>query len=111
VSEAELDRLRDDFRKARATIRIDEEIFDLGAHDAFMAGQADSIAAFKARQVVAFEQDVARWKEEDVQPAAEAMDALAEVEIDGQKVAADIHRSVWKVPVEEDQSVEAAMPW
>jgi urea carboxylase len=49
---------------------------------------------------------VARWKEEDVQPA-EAMDALAEVEIDGQKVAADIYGSVWKVLVEEDQSVEA----
>jgi acetyl/propionyl-CoA carboxylase alpha subunit len=107
VSEAELDRLHDDFREAHATIRIDEEIFDLGAHDAFMAGQADSIAAFKARQVVTFEQEVARWKEEDVQPAAEAMDALAEVEIDGQKVAADIHGSVWKVLIEEGQSVEA----
>jgi urea carboxylase len=107
VSEVELDRLRDDFREGRATIRIDEEIFDLGAHEAFLAREADSIAAFKARQAIAFEQEVARWKEEDVQPAAEAMDAPEEVEMDGQKVAADIHGSVWKVLVEEGQSVEA----
>jgi urea carboxylase len=107
VTEAELDRLREDFREGRATIRIEEEVFDLGAHEAFLAANAESIAAFKARQAIAFEREVARWKEEDVQPAAEAMDAPEEEETDGQKVAADIHGSVWKVLVEEGQVVAA----
>ncbi|WP_458094000.1 urea carboxylase [Roseomonas sp. WA12] len=107
VTEAELDRLREDFREGRATIRIEEEVFDLGAHEAFLAANADSIAAFKARQAVAFEREVALWKEEDVQPAAEAVDGPEVEETDGQKVAADIHGSVWKVLVEEGQVVAA----
>ncbi|MBI0535811.1 urea carboxylase [Roseomonas sp. KE2513] len=107
VSEAELDRLRDDFREGRATIRIEEEVFDLGAHEAFLVEQAESIAAFKARQAVAFEREVARWREEDTQPAAEAVEASPEEEMDGRKVAADIHGSVWKVLVEEGQIVSA----
>ena len=107
VSEAELDRLRDDFREGRATIRIEEEVFDLGAHEAFLAEQGESIAAFKARQAVAFEREVARWREEDTQPAAEAVEAPPEAEMDGRKVAADIHGSVWKVLVEEGQIVAA----
>ena len=107
VSEAELDVLRDDFRAGRATIRIEEEVFDLGAHEAFLAAEAGSIAAFKARQAIAFEGEVARWQEEDTRPAAEAVEAPPEEEVDGRKVAADIHGSVWRVLVEEGQVVAA----
>jgi len=109
VSEAELDRLRDDFRAGRATIRIEEEIFDLGAHEAFLAANAESIADFRARQAVAFEEEVARWKEEDVRPVAEEPPPPEE-ETAGRKVAADIHGSVWKVLVEEGQTVAAGDP-
>jgi hypothetical protein len=45
ADEAELTRLRDDFRDGRATIRIEEEVFDLAAYHAFLDREADSIAA------------------------------------------------------------------
>jgi urea carboxylase len=108
VTEAELDGLREDFREGRATIRIEEEVFDLGAHEAFLEREANSIAGFKARQGAAFETEVARWREEDVQPAAEITEAApGDHPASGQPVAADIHGSVWKVLVAEGQAVQA----
>ncbi len=108
VDESELTQLRDDFREGRATIGIEEELFDLAQHEAFLRDEADSIAAFRERQHRAFREEVTRWKIEDVSASVpEEEPALAEVEINGHAVTADIHGSVWKVLVEEGQFVEA----
>lgn len=106
VEEHELDRLREDFRDGRATIRIEEEIFDLGEYHQFLEREADSIAAFRARQQLAFTEEVARWETDEAE--AEINDeAPAETEIiDGHLVTSDIHGSVWKILVEIDAQVE-----
>ena len=111
VTEAELDRLREDFREGRAAVSIEEEVFDFAAHRRFLAEEADSIAAFQTRQRAAFDAEVALWKTEEApaEPAApppepEAAAALREGE---RLVSADMCGNVWKIPVQVGQSVSA----
>jgi len=109
VSEAELDTLRENFREGRATVRIEEEMFDFAAHQRFLAAQADSIAVFQARQKTAFDAEVALWKTEDV--AAAPVEAEPEPETalrEGERlVSADMCGNIWKIPVQVGQSVSA----
>ncbi|OZI45750.1 urea carboxylase [Bordetella genomosp. 5] len=109
VSEAELDTLRADFREGRATVRIEEELFDFAAHRAFLAREADSIAAFQARQKTAFDAEVVLWKEDDtpMAPALAADEQDAPLGEGERLVAADMCGSVWKIPVQVGQTVEA----
>ncbi|QKH37074.1 urea carboxylase [Achromobacter pestifer] len=111
VTEAELDLLREDFREGRATVRIEEEVFDFAAHQRFLAQEADSIAAFQTRQKSAFDAEVALWKSEDAAvdqdaaaPEPEAGPALKEGE---SLVSADMCGNIWKIPVQVGQSVSA----
>ena len=111
VTEAELDVLREDFREGRATVRIEEEMFDFAAHQHFLAQEADSIAAFQTRQKSAFDAEVALWKSEDAAveqdtaaPEPEAEAALKEGE---SLVSADMCGNIWKIPVQVGQSVSA----
>ncbi|MGS1009659.1 urea carboxylase [Achromobacter anxifer] len=111
VTEAELDVLREDFREGRATVRIEEEVFDFAAHQRFLAQEADSIAAFQTRQKSAFDAEVALWKSEDAAveqdaaaPEPEAEAALKEGE---SLVSADMCGNIWKIPVQVGQSVSA----
>ncbi len=109
VSEAELDVLRADFREGRASLRIEEEVFDFAAHRRFLDEEAASIAAFQARQKTAFDAEVALWKHEDTavrEPLPDTDEAAALAE-DETLVAADMCGSVWKVPVAVGQSVAA----
>ncbi|WP_313124650.1 5-oxoprolinase/urea amidolyase family protein [Pseudescherichia sp.] len=111
VSEEELDRLRDDFREGRATIRIEETEFDYAEHLRFLAQNATDIAQFRERQAAAFSEEVARWQldeqpqpEEIVLPVADAVDdgALA--------VNADMNGNIWKVLVQAGDEVIAGQP-
>jgi urea carboxylase len=113
VSEAELSILREDFREGRATIRIEEEVFDLGAHEAFLTEHAGDIAAFRARQKIAFDEEVTRWQAD----SEVVVEAMVEEEIltivaaeGGQLVAADISGNVWKLLVEPGHEVVAGQP-
>jgi urea carboxylase len=110
VSEAELDVLRDDFREGLAQVRIEEEIFDFAAYEAFLRENADSIADFKARQKTAFDTEVLLWKAEDSAvveaPAPEIEEEIA-LAPDERLVAADMRGNIWKIPVEVGQRVEA----
>ncbi len=111
VEEDELIRLREDFRQGHASIRIEEEVFDLGAYHAFLEREAESIATFKTRQQAAFRDEVSRWQTDG--PAASAIEpdvVVEEEDIDGHLVSSDIHGNVWKILVEEGQSIEAGTP-
>ncbi|TDR89292.1 urea carboxylase [Enterovirga rhinocerotis] len=111
VDEAELTRLREEFREGRASIRIEEEIFDLGAYEAFLDAEKESIDAFKARQQEAFREEVALWQADEAVAVTLEEEILAvEDDLDGHLVASDIHGSVWKVLVQEGETVEAGMP-
>ncbi|TVR09204.1 MAG: urea carboxylase [Salinarimonadaceae bacterium] len=105
VTEPELDGLRDEFREGRATVRIEEEVFDLGAYHAFLEAEGDSIAAFKANQQRAFSAEVARWNEEQSVAALDEEAPLDQADVAGDLVLAELHGSVWKVLVEEGQMV------
>ncbi len=111
VSEAELDVLREDFREGRATIRIEEEVFDFAAHQRFLAEEADSIAAFQMRQRSAFDAEVALWKSEGAAVEQDAPGPEPDPEValrEGESlVSADMCGNVWKIPVQVGQSVSA----
>ncbi len=106
VGEEELIRLREDFREGRASIRIEEEVFDLHDYHAFLEREAASIATFREHQHSAFITEVARWQE-DLAPVAIVEENTPDIEeTDGHFVTSEIHGSVWKILVEPGQTVE-----
>lgn len=108
VSEAELERFRDDFRAGRAQVRIEDALFDLDEHERGLAEDADAIAVFKARQQAAFTAEVALWHG-DVGAGAAHEDESQPESTDGAgtTVAAEMSGNVWKLMVEPGQAVRA----
>ncbi len=112
VSEDELTVMREDFREGRLLPDIVEETFDIAAHERFLDANADSIAAFRARQQAAFAEEVARWQAD----AAMSPDVIPEPPrpsleaADGEPVHADISGNIWKLLVEAGQTVAAGDP-
>jgi urea carboxylase len=111
VSESELLDLRADFVAGRASLKIEESEFDLGAYNQFLVDEAESIAAFKSVQQAAFEAERERWRvaghaeyvgEPEASDDAAGDDALA---VDERAVLADVSGSVWKVLVEAGDDV------
>ena len=112
VSEDELTQMRDDFRHGRLLPDVTETVFDLVAHERFLADNADSIAAFKARQQGAYAEEVARWQADasmspDVIPEPPA---LPDADAEGDPVVADISGNIWKLLVAVGQTVRAGDP-
>jgi urea carboxylase len=107
VTEAELDRLRADFRDGRHRIEITEEVFSLAEHKAFLASIADELAAFQAHQQAAFVAEVAHWGAEAGSAAIDEAPLAAVDDDDAQRVVAEISGSVWKVVVAEGATVSA----
>ena len=112
VSEDELTVMREDFREGRLLPDIVEETFEIAAHERFLDANADSIAAFRARQQAAFAEEVARWQAD----AAMSPDVIPEPPrpsleaADGEPVHADISGNIWKLLVEAGQTVAAGDP-
>ncbi|MFM2404868.1 MAG: 2-oxoglutarate carboxylase small subunit [Pseudomonadota bacterium] len=113
VSEEELLRLRQDFPLGRASLRIEETTFRLKDYRAFLAREADSIAAFKARQQAAFEAERERWRaagqaEYLADDSAAAEPPPEDTLPDGaQAVASAVQGSVWQLLVAEGDTVAA----
>lgn len=109
VSEEELTQLRDDFREGRATVRIEETVFDFPAHLQFLQDHAEDIARFRQHQSTAFEAEVERWQLDDQQAAIDIPLPPAEEVIDeaALPVTADMNGNIWKVLVEPGTRVEA----
>ncbi|MBN3737519.1 MULTISPECIES: urea carboxylase [Burkholderia] len=113
VSEAELSELRADFIAGRATLKIEDSVFDLRAYNGFLHDEADSIAAFKATQQAAFDAERERWRAaghaeyvgETEQDDAHAAPAAATLDDTQRAIAADVSGSVWKVLVEAGERV------
>ncbi|WP_207002701.1 urea carboxylase [Trinickia mobilis] len=115
VSEAELAELRADFISGRASLKIEDSVFDLGAYNRFLHEEAESIAAFKTMQQAAFDAERERWQAAGLAeyvgesggdaawvPAGAPDDALAT----GQRsIVADVSGSVWKLLVSEGERV------
>ncbi len=109
VTEDELTQLRDDFREGRATVRIEETVFDFAAHHQFLAENASSISDFRQRQSTAFEQEVTLWAQEEQNAPLTSEETLevAEADDDALAVCADMNGNIWKVLVQPGDVVEA----
>lgn len=117
VSEDELLRLRKDFIAGRDSLRIEEGSFRLADYRAFLAENAESIAAFKTKQQAAFEAERERWKaagqaeyisEADI--AAAAPDSELDLPEGARLIPTHVPGNIWKVLVEPGQAVTAGTP-
>jgi urea carboxylase len=110
VSNEELLEMRRDFPLGRLPIRIEETTFSLAEHEAFLAREADSIAAFRTKQQTAFAEERARWDEADRSASTRAPTAAAETVAEdepGVPAESPVAGSVWKVLAEPGTAVEA----
>jgi urea carboxylase len=110
VSNEELLEMRRDFPLGRLPIRIEETTFSLAEHEAFLAREADSIAAFRTKQQTAFAEERARWDEADRSASTRAPTATAETVAEdepGVPAESPVAGSVWKVLAEPGTAVEA----
>jgi urea carboxylase len=115
VSAEELLELRADIVSGRFVPRIEEGEFSLAEYEAFLAANADSIAAFRAGQQTAFAAERAAWEaagEFTRQETAAVPAAPSEVTVPpgGRLVEAEFAASVWQVNVEPGDEVTAGQP-
>jgi urea carboxylase len=114
VGEDELLEIRRDFPLGRYRLRIEEQTFSLRDYNRFLAGERDSIGAFKQRQQAAFDAERERWAASGQPVYASDLsvaEASPEAELDlpprARMVAAHVSGNLWKVEVREGEAVEA----
>lgn len=111
VSHEELTEARAAFPHGGHPIRIEEGTFSYADYEAEMARNAESIGAFKQGQQAAFEAERKRWKDEGLDSFQ--VDDGAGVSLGGDipegcfGVESAVPGNVWKLLVEEGQSVQA----
>ena len=117
VSEQELTELREAFPRGGFRLQVEETRFSLAEYQAFLQTNAESIAAFKARQQAAFEAERERWAaagqlevDQDVGNGASGhIDEQAEsLRLSPSELAIEshVHGSVWQLAVEVGQQIE-----
>jgi urea carboxylase len=116
VDADELARLRADIVSGRFVPRIEEGVFSLAAHEAFLAEHAGAIEEFRDRQRAAFAAERDAWEAAGEFARAEAAGAPAappaEVAVPpgGRLVEAEFAASVWQVNVRAGDRVTAGQP-
>jgi urea carboxylase len=112
VSADELQRLRRDFPLGRHALRIEPSELSLADYQAFLAREADGIAAFRATQRAAFDAERQRWIDTG-QAQFESEETVADAGEDaplasGQRaIEALIAGNLWQVQVQPGQRVVA----
>jgi urea carboxylase len=114
VSEEELLQIRADFPLGRYRLKIEEQTFSLKEYNRFLAGERDSIAAFKQRQQAAFDAERERWAAagqnvyaSDTTVAEASPAAELDLPPGGRAIAAHVAGNLWKIEVEEGALVRA----
>jgi urea carboxylase len=128
VSATELLRLRAEFPYGKASLRIEPTTLRLRDYRRFLASNAASIAAFKARQQAAFDAERERWRSSDRVADGGAGDAELPASTPGASAAASaagrinavppgciaisspVAGSVWHIGAEAGAHVEAGAP-
>jgi urea carboxylase len=111
VTSEELLTFRDGFLEGKSTVKIEQTTFRLKDYQAFLAENAEPIAAFKSRQQAAFEAERARWQQSDQEGAANSSGTDDSQEGDTvlppgtTAVESPVPGSVWKVLVEPGKAV------
>lgn len=107
VSEAKLAEMREAFRHGHLNIEITEEPFSLADHRQFLKDNADSIATFNEKRDAAYQEEVARWQNEDAAIESAMLGSKTDIgEVDGHLISAEISGNVWKLLVEEGSQVQ-----
>ncbi|MFC5697349.1 urea carboxylase [Pseudomonas sp. GCM10022186] len=112
VSAEELTRIRRDFPLGRYPLRIEENELHLADYQAFLAREAEGIAAFRAQQQAAFNAERERWIAsgqahfESEEPAPD-LGEDAPLGSGQHAVESHIAGNLWQVQVEEGSSVKA----
>lgn len=116
VSAEELADWRRDFPSGRRSIEVEHSEFRLADYRAFLASNAESIAAFEARRQAAFDGERAEWQRSGefdrvtalTDDAVSAASATAAIEVpDGADlIEAPFGGSVWKLLVAQGDTVE-----
>lgn len=112
VSEEELVQMRRDFHSGEYEIKIETETFSLKKYNEFVAENQESIGTFQATQQKAFEEERQRWEEAGQAAANETWEEAPppeEMELpEGHEaVTSHINGNVWKILVQEGETVEA----
>jgi urea carboxylase len=109
VGAEELLRIREDFPYGRHPLRIEETTLSLGGYRRFLAENAASIDAFRARQRAAFDAERARWRAQGITeapPADPAPPPAPPALPEGcTAVRAPVSGSVWQLKVSPGQTV------
>jgi urea carboxylase len=112
VSGGELRDFREDFLHGRARLDISDDLFRLSEYRRFLAQNAPSIAAQKARQQAAFESERRRWEATgqigyaaDL-PEAHEDDGAEELQPGCVAVVSPVSGSVWKIASLPGQAVK-----
>ena len=112
VSNDKLLRIRRDFPRGGYALRIEEGVFSLREHLAFMTREHESITAFRDKRNAAFDAELARWHRDgqfrfespQAQPVTER---VQEIPADCMGVESPVTGSVWKVTVAPGQRIAA----
>jgi urea carboxylase len=112
VSEAALRDIRANFPHGGYTLRTEEGTFNLKDYRRFLADNADTMTAFKAKQQAAFEAERERWAASgqlhfagDADVAAASPESELDLPEGGRALAATVPGNVWHVAVTEGQQV------
>ncbi|WP_315809011.1 5-oxoprolinase/urea amidolyase family protein [Pseudomonas sp. C9-3] len=112
VSADELLRIRRDFPLGRYPLRIEDSELRLADYQAFLAEEADSIAAFRSHQRAAFDAERQRWiasGQAHFESEEAAVDAGEDSPLGAGQHAVESHiaGNLWQVQVEAGASVKA----
>jgi urea carboxylase len=112
VSADELTGIRRDFPLGRFPLRIESGELRLADYQAFMAREAEGIAAFRAQQQTAFQAERQRWIESgqahfEVEEPSPPEGEDAPLAANHHAVESDIAGNLWQVRVEVGQRVKA----
>jgi urea carboxylase len=112
VTEQELLDFREAFPRGRAKLHIEPTTFRLADYLDFLAKNRESIAAFKARQQAAFEEERERWAllpQVEVKEAEAESAASSDIELGPGEIAvrSQIAGSIWQIAVSPGDRVRA----
>ena len=112
VSSAALQQIRHDFPMGRYRLKVEEGVFSLREHTAFLQAQAEDIARFRGSQRAAFAAERERWREAGQAEVFAEADLTPPPDDDAlppgaRAVSTQVPGGVWRVLVETGQQVQA----
>lgn len=110
VSAEELTDFRRDLPKGQAALRIEESEFSLSDYQSWLDEIEESTASFTAQRELAFEEELQRWRDEgqftfDAAAAEESAATAEEIPAGTVPIDSAISGNVWKIEVEEGETV------